>query len=118
MGDPCPTPGQTPTAGPAPTPGRTGLFRAMVRQDCPESPGAWAQVAGTLVLLAVVLAISGAVVYRICRTGDLGSGACWALGLVVMSLWALARIQHGAAVPPLPAQSAPAPVAGHDGGAV
>lgn len=26
MGEPCPIPGQTPTAGPAPTPGRTGLW--------------------------------------------------------------------------------------------
>jgi len=64
-----------------------GFWMKLIRPDQPEHPGVLAILVSTAVLILGLAAIITVVAYRICKFGDVGSGACWcfALGVVVLA---------------------------------
>lgn len=83
--------------GTAPIP--SGRFLRFLRDDFPENPRVVVLWVASGVLILVLAAVATACTYTIFKTGDLGQGACWALGLSIFGLGVLAGYQIG--TPPL-----------------
>nr|WP_320132013.1 hypothetical protein [uncultured Holophaga sp.] len=66
------------------------IWSRLINADHPESPQLLTVLLAAVVLPSVCAGIGGACIVRIARTGDLGSGACWALGLSTITLAVLA----------------------------
>lgn len=74
----------------APIPTGSGFWARMVRTDYPEHPPLLVLLVATAVLLLCLVAVVVACVHWIWGHGDLGEGACWALGLSIGGLAILA----------------------------
>lgn len=77
----------------------TGLLSKLIRRDEPEEPGLLTVILATLVLLAILAGVGIVSIMVIYRTGDLGSGACWALAVSVLGLWALSHANRNITIP-------------------
>lgn len=74
-------------------PEASGLLRNLIRQDRPESPQLLTVLMASAVLLGSLAALVAACVRGILHHNDLGSGACWALLIAVLGLFAMAAIK-------------------------
>jgi ABC-type Na+ efflux pump permease subunit len=84
------------------------LFRRLIDPNHPESPQLLTVLLASAVLLGSLAALVAACVRGIRHHNDLGSGACWALAIAVLGLFAMAAIKPpqipnvGAVVPSAP----------------
>ena len=79
-----------PTIPTASIPTGSGFWGRMVRTDCHESPHLLMMLLAAAVLVLGAAVVTAACAWWIHLHGDLGSGACWALGLSVGALAVLA----------------------------
>ncbi len=86
MNEACP-PSTIPTAT---TPTTSGFWGRMVRVDQPESPHLLVILVAAAALVASMVSVAVSCAKWIMAHGDLGSGACWALGLAATALAMLA----------------------------
>lgn len=84
--------GQTPTKQP-------GIISRFLRDDHPENPKVLVLWAASAVLIYSLASVAHSCSVWIRSNGDLGAGACWALGLAIFGLGLLAGYSIGAAVP-------------------
>ena len=96
-------PDETPCAIPTTTtPTSLSFWARTIRTDHPESPQLLTLLIAAFALVAGLALVIASCVRWIWSHGDLGSGACWALGLAISSLALLAGYSSGFALPIAP----------------
>ena len=98
---PCATPGTTPMAGSGTT-GRIGLFRSLVRQDCPEDPKRLVVMASAAGLIYGFAVIARQAAHQVAQGHDIAGGTVGALLGIGALLAGLAGYVHHKADDPMP----------------
>lgn len=99
---------------------KLGFWLRTLRTDCPEHPPYLVLIAAACALILCACMVTGACVFHIAKAGDIGSGACWALGLSVFSLAVVAGYSRfaspvGVVAPPVTGQAEIQPTVSNTG---
>jgi len=81
---------------------RPKLWERLIRTDYPEHVPFVVFILSAFVLMGTVVCIALSCAQWILKNGDMGGGACWALGLALFTLATLAGIGKSFPLPVIP----------------